>query len=95
VSKREEGSFILEAPTEKVSAKVRKPAAKRSANMTALRNQAKEIRGEITEIRKSRTTANQELREAQKKVKEIDSLILKRQRALDRVKARIDSGSMS
>jgi uncharacterized coiled-coil DUF342 family protein len=61
--------------------------------MTALRNQAREIRAEITEIRKSRTTANQELREAQKKVKDIDSLILKQQRALDRVKARIDSGS--
>ncbi len=92
MSKREEGSFILEAPTEKIS-KAKKPAAvKRSANMTALRNQAKEIRSEITEIRKSRTTANQELRAAQKKVKDIDALVIKRQRALDRVKARIDSG---
>ncbi len=92
MSKREEGSFILEAPVEKIR-KAKKPAAvKRSANMTALRNQAREIRAEITEIRKSRTTANQELRAAQKKVKDIDALVIKRQRALDRVKARIDSG---
>jgi uncharacterized coiled-coil DUF342 family protein len=93
MSKREESSFIMNAPTEKVSKTVKKPLAKKSANMTALRNQAREVRAEITEIRKSRTAANQELRASQKKVKDIDSLLVKRQRALDRVKARIDSGS--
>jgi peptidoglycan hydrolase CwlO-like protein len=93
VSKREESSEIMNAPTEKVSKPVKKPVAKRSAGMTALRNQAKDIRGEITEIRKSRTTANQELREAQKKVKVVDALLVKQQRALDRVKARIDTGT--
>ena len=81
----------MEAPTESIP-KARKPAAKRSTNMTLLRKQAKEIRDEITEIRKSRTTANQELRASQKKVKDVDSLLVKRQRALDRVKARIDTG---
>jgi uncharacterized coiled-coil DUF342 family protein len=92
MSKREESSFIMNALTEKVSKTVKKPLAKKSANMTALRNQAREVRAEITEIRKSRTAANQELRASQKKVKDIDSLLVKRQRALDRVKARIDSG---
>jgi peptidoglycan hydrolase CwlO-like protein len=83
----------MNAPTEKVSKTVKKPLAKKSANMTALRNQAREVRSEITEIRKSRTAANQELRASQKKVKDIDALLVKRQRALDRVKARIDTGS--
>lgn len=93
MSKREESSFIMNAPTEKVSKTVKKPLAKKSANLTALRKQAREIRSEITEIRKSRTTANQELRASQKKVKDVDALLIKRQRALERVKARIDSGS--
>jgi uncharacterized coiled-coil DUF342 family protein len=93
VSKREDSSYIMNAPTEKVSKTVKKPLAKKSANMTALRNQAREVRSEITEIRKSRTAANQELRASQKKVKDIDALLVKRQRALDRVKARIDTGS--
>lgn len=92
MSKREDSSYIMNAPTEQVSKTVKKPLAKKSANFTALRNQAREIRSEITEIRKSRTAANQELRASQKKVKDIDALLVKRQRALDRVKARIDTG---
>lgn len=84
---------MMNAPTEKVSKVVKKPAAKRSVDMKALRNQAKEIRGEITEIRKTRTTANMELREAQNKVKQIDKLLEKQDRALVRVKARIDTST--
>lgn len=95
MSTREESSYIMNAPTEKTTKAATKPRAKKSANLTALRKQAREIRSEITEIRKSRTAANQELRNSQKKVKEIDSLLMKRQKALERVRARIDSGSSS
>lgn len=82
---------MLNAPTEKIS-KTKKPTVRKTAGMTALRNQAKDIRAEITGIRKTRTAANMELREAQKKVRQIDTMLAKRQRALDRVKARIDMG---
>ena len=81
-------SAILDAPTERKE----KPMPKKP-DVKALRTEAKEIRGRMAEIRKSRTAANADLRAAQKVVKQIDTLLAKEQKLLDRTKARIDSAT--
>ena len=58
-------------------------------DLKPLRDEAKAIRGRMAEIRRSRTQANKELREAQKVVTGIDRMLKKEDTALARVAAKI------
>ena len=65
----------------------------KKVDVKALREEAKEIRSRMSEIRKSRTAANKDLRDAQKVVTGIDRMMKKEQTAADRIKVRIEKAT--
>jgi len=81
-------SHILNAPVRSA-----KKVMAKKIDVKPLREEAKAIRGRMAEIRRSRTEANKDLREAQKVVTGIDRMLKKEATALGRVVAKIEKAT--